>query len=118
MRRGGASPQKRIQAGRAASNRPDLSRFVVRDTEPRVEPVEPADTRTDWPAISGMHPTYWHVHRVEIVGGVRRLVLIAERRTEHDAFAIAAEQRHQCRVSRWSDRRAPYYSPRPPLVVA
>jgi hypothetical protein len=44
-------------------------------------------------------------------------VLIAERRTEAEAFAVIMRQAHQCELRRWGDRRPPYVSHRPRLVV-
>jgi hypothetical protein len=107
---------RRRQAALAAGRRPDLSKWTEAPEEPTVE-VEPAQALEDWPAIVSVHPTWWHVSRLEVRpdGGVR--VLIAERRTEAEAFAVIMRQAHQCELRRWGDRRPPYVSHRPRLVV-
>jgi hypothetical protein len=116
MRRGGIGARVRgRQAALAAGRRPDLSRFTE-SAEPTLA-VAPARPLEDWPAIESVHPTWWQVSRLEVRDGVGVRVLIAERRTEHDAFAVVVGQAHQCELRRWGDRRPPYVSHRPRLVV-
>ena len=110
MYRRGGSLHRRIQAGRSAANR---TRFDD-STTVRLEPVDAA--RTDWPAIVGAHPTWWRVHRIELADGVRRAVLIAERRTLQGALNVARVQQHQCTVARTDDGE-PFTTNRDPLVV-
>lgn len=97
-------------AARAALNRPDLS---GRDVDLTPEPSNRG--RLIHPAIAMQHPCYWHVYRVELVPDARpRHVLIAECQTEHEAFMVADLEAWQVVISRWGDRRAPFYSFRPP----
>lgn len=70
----------------------------------------------DWPRIQSRHPNWWQVHRIEHHGTEKRLVLLAECRSEDDAFKIAAQQVSQVRITKWGTKR-PYESYRPPLVV-
>lgn len=90
-----------------------------RAPETPVEEVPPETPRQwDWPAIQSRHPHWWQVHRIEVHGPERRLVLIAETRTEDEAFRVAAAQASQVRLTKWGSRERPYETPhRDPLVV-
>ena len=80
--------------------------------------IPPPPPLTDWPEIQTRHRGWWQVHRIEIhPGHVRKAVLIAERRTEDEAFAVAAKQASRVRITKWGDKRRPYESFRPLLVV-
>lgn len=95
-------------------NQPDLSRHVT-DQEP--EPLPKPPTLTDWPVIHTNHPYWWQVHRV-VMGkdGSRGYQLIAECRSEDEAFRVASQQLHQCRITKWGDKRPPYFSAKSPKV--
>jgi hypothetical protein len=74
----------------------------------------PPTTRGDWPEIQSRHPGWWQVHRVELDGDERRYVLIAEMRTEMDAFDVAAKQISQVRITKWGSRQPAHFSYHPP----
>jgi len=90
-----------------------------RAPETPVDEVPPeAPPQWDWPAVPSRHPHWWQVHRIEIHGTERRLVLIAEVRTETEAFRVAAAQMSQVRLTKWGSPARPYETPhRDPLVV-
>lgn len=71
----------------------------------------------DWPRIHSRHPHWWQVHRIEIHGDEKHLVLIAEVRDEDAAFRVAAQQVSQVRITKFPSKARPYESYRPPLVV-
>jgi hypothetical protein len=102
------------QAAKAAARRPDLSWVGPDLPPPRVHDPAP---RTDWPAIESRHPGWWLVQRVERHDDGVHLVLIAECRTEDEAFTVANRQASQVRISKWGSRLPPYYSPREPKEV-
>lgn len=105
--------QRAVQ--RAALNRPDLSRhFETPDPEPRPAPP----VRMDWPEVPNRQPHSWQVHRVELHDGVRTHVLIAQVRTEDEAFRVEAQQASQVCITKWGSKQPPYYSARPPKVIA
>lgn len=80
---------------------------------PRAEPP-----LRDWPEIDSRHPGWWQVARVEVRpdGGVR-YALIAECRTEDQAFSVAVHQASQVRITKWGSKLAPYTSMRPPKRI-
>lgn len=80
-----------------------------------VPPERPA--LFDLPRIQSRHPNWWQVFRIEVHGLERRLVLIAECRTEDAAFRLAATQASQVRITKWGAKVRPYDSFRDPLVV-
>ena len=99
---------------RAILNGPDLTKHL---TTPEPEPLVKAPDRADWPAIQSTHPGWWQVHRVEQVAtGLMRYVLIAECQSEDMAFRVVRQQLHQCRLTKWGDKRPAYFSPWPPKL--
>ena len=74
--------------------------------------------KTDWPEIQSRHPGWWQVHRVEVPDSSteRRFVLIAELRTEDEAFNVASQQASQVRITKWGDKQKPYFSMREPRM--
>ena len=85
-------------------------------TTPDPEPRAPAP-RKDWPRIISTHPNWWQVHRVEVCGLEKNYVLIAEVRTETEAFKVAAGQTSQVRIRKWGSKARDYLSPHEPLLV-
>jgi hypothetical protein len=88
------------QGARAALNRPRL----VDDGTP--EPVAaPRDPHVDYPPLRQMlHPTWYHVYRIEATGPV----LIAECKTETAAIFVMHRERWRTRMKKW--RRDDYES--------
>ena len=86
------------------------------------EPETPAEAfpkqpdLVDWPPIQSRHPNWWQLFRLEQHGTELRPVLIAETRTEDEAFRIAAQQQSQVRLTKW-DHPRPYESYRPRMVI-
>ena len=73
--------------------------------------------RRDWPEIQTRHPAWWQVHRIEVdAQGVRVAVLIAEVRTEDEAFRVADRQLSQARVTKWGSKQQPFYTRREPKM--
>lgn len=103
------------QAANAAANRPQLQTTPGIDDQPT--PAIAGRTLLTSPVIPTTHPTYWQVHRVESRAGVQDFVLIAECRTEADAFRVTDAEAWQCRIRRWGSRLPPYISYRPVRVV-
>jgi hypothetical protein len=105
--------RQRQQQG-LALGRPDLTTHLsVPD-----EPLPPPPPLVDWPAIQSRHPAWWQVARVEVHGGLeRRYVLIAEVRTEAEAFRVAYLQASQVRITKWGSKERPYESMRDPKRV-
>lgn len=69
------------------------------------------------PPIISHHPAWWQVYRIELDPALdppRRAVLIAEVRTEDEAFKIATSERWQVRITKWGHRAPPFYSHRDP----
>ena len=112
------TPLRRVRsrsAQRQQLNAPDLSRHVV---DPVDDPAPTVVEPRDWPAIESRHPAWWLVHRVEVApDGARRLVLIAECRTEDQAFAIAVHQASQVCITKHGSKLPPYYSHRSPRAI-
>jgi hypothetical protein len=82
------------------------------------DPVPPPQPeRRDWPEIASRHPAWWQVHRIELHAGARRLALIAETRTEDEAFRVAALQVSKVRITKWGSKERPYESFAEPLVI-
>jgi hypothetical protein len=114
MRRGYYRRQRQRIGQRGAINRP----VPPPDASCPGPPSAPPAPRRDWPAISSAHPGWWQVHRVEVRGGARGFALIAEVRTEAEAFQVAATQASQVRITKWGDRQRPYFSPQRPRMLA
>lgn len=88
----------------------------VPDTVPDVE-IPPPAPLVDWPRIHSTHPNWWQVHRVEVCGLETNYVLIAEVRSEDEAFRVAAQQASQVRIRKWGSQERDYHSMRPPAMV-
>jgi len=92
--------QRQRQGARAALNRPFLE-----DTGTPEPPAAPRDPFVDYPPLLRMvHPTWWHVYRIERDGPV----LIAECRTETAAIFVMTRERWKTRMKKW--RRDDYES--------
>jgi len=104
---------KRVRDRQRAAYRPKF----LPELEAPVDDVPPAPPAcTDWPRIESRHPTWWQVHRVVLDGHERDFVLIAEVRTEEDAFKVAAVQASQVRIRKWGVK-PDYYSFQPPQRI-
>jgi len=99
---------------RRPQDRPFLHVERCEDDRPPAPPL----ALKDWPEIESRHPSWWQVHRIEVTAGQseRRAVLIAETRTEDEAFRVAAQQFSQVRITKWGAKLKPYYSMREPLI--
>lgn len=104
------------QQADAMSRLLDLSKHVG-DCQDDRPPARAERPRVDWPEIQSRHPGWWQVHRIELRQGVRVTVLIAEVRTEDEAFRVMDQQHSQTRISKWGSKLPPYVSHRDPLVV-
>lgn len=110
-------PSSRPRDRQRALYRPRfLEPLTGEDEPPATEAFPKVPDLVDWPAIQSRHPTWWQVHRIELEGTERRLVLIAECRSEEAAFTVAAQQAAQVRITRWGSKQRPYESFRPPLM--
>ena len=103
---------RRHQQARLALNRPELQAPAVDD-----HPPPPRVPLVDAPRIESTHPNWWQVHRVEVCGLEKNYVLIAEVRTETEAFKVAAGQASQVRIRKWGAKAKDYLSPHDPLLV-
>ena len=106
------------QRQQQAAPRRDLTHHLEAcedDRRPASEPPPPSD----WPVIQSRHPGWWQVHRIELrPGGTRFAVLIAQVRTEAEAFRVVSQQASQARITKWGSKVPPYYSHRDPKVIA
>jgi len=94
------------QGARAALNRPRL----VDDGTPEPE-AAPRDPFVDYPPLLRMvHPTWWHVYRIEVAGPV----LIAECRTETAAIFVMTRERWRTRIRKWQRATIESYHPLKP----
>lgn len=84
---------------------------------PDPAPVPVTSDLVDWPRIASRHPHWWQVFRIEHHGFDRRYALIAEVRTEDEAFRVAAQQASQVRITKFPPKAQPYESFRAPLMV-
>jgi hypothetical protein len=110
------------QRAAGSSRLPDLSKHIqctcpAVDTCPVHAPVPQPPPPVDWPEVQTRHPSWWQVHRVEVHGLERRLVLVAEVRTEDEAFRVADQQASQARIHKWGSRERPYFTHRSPKLV-
>lgn len=93
----------------------DLPRGREPETPAEAFPKQP--DLVDWPPIQSRHPNWWQLFRLEQHGTELRPVLIAETRTEDEAFRIAAQQVSQVRLTKWGSKLQPYESYRPRMVI-
>jgi hypothetical protein len=103
-----------VRAARGASNRPDLSAHLDAPDLPGLPPPVRQDVRQDWRVIPSRHPWWWQVHRVVHRDAGLDYELIAECRTEAEAFRVETFQESQVRITKWGSKTLPYFSPRSP----
>lgn len=112
------SPRQRARERQAAAGRRlNVSRHLNGPDPFGPAPLPPP--LIEHPPIAVTHPTWWQVHRVEIISveAPPYFVLIGEFPDETTAIRFQLREQWQTRLMKWGDRRPAYFTFRPIRVL-